>query len=164
MTPFHAMPGHLIRRLNQIAVSVFQEHMQALGLELTPVQFAALQALAAHPGIDQATLSSLIAYDRATIGGVVDRLEGKGLVSRRISPRDRRARELRLTSAGAALLQRAQPEVEALQNDILDGLSECERAQFLSLAARLAQTGNARSRAPMAPAPEPARKMGQDGP
>lgn len=160
MTPFHAMPGHLIRRLNQIAVSVFQERMQALGLDLTPVQFAALQALGAHPGIDQATLSALIAYDRATIGGVLDRMEGKGLIARRVSRRDRRARELRLTSAGAALLTRAQPEVEALQQDILAGLSEAEQAQFLALAAKLAQAGNARSRVPMAPAPGADRRAG----
>lgn len=145
MTPFHAMPGHLIRRLNQIAVSIFQERMQALGLDLTPVQFAALQALGTHPGIDQATLSSLIAYDRATIGGVVDRLETKGLLSRRVSQRDRRARELRLTGAGAALLRRAQPEVEALQCDILAGLNETEQARFMALAARLAQNAPARN-------------------
>ncbi|MGY6534236.1 MAG: MarR family winged helix-turn-helix transcriptional regulator [Pararhodobacter sp.] len=149
MTPFHAMPGHLIRRLNQIAVSVFQDRMQALGFDLTPVQFAALQALGAYPGIDQATLSGLIAYDRATIGGVIDRLEGKKLIARRISRRDRRARELTLSDTGALLLLRVQPVVEALQDDILAGLDPAEKAQFIALAGKLAQAGNTRSRAPM---------------
>ena len=150
ITPFHAMPGHLIRRLNQIAVSVFQDHMQAQGFDLTPVQFAALQALGANPGIDQATLSGLIAYDRATIGGVVDRLEAKGLLARRVSRRDRRARELTLSPAGTALLQQVQPVVESLQDDILAGLDAGERAVFIAMAGRLAQAGNARSRSPMA--------------
>ena len=151
LTPFHAMPGHLIRRLHQIAVSVFQEHMQARGFDLTPVQFAALQALGANPGIDQATLSGLIAYDRATIGGVVDRLEAKGLLARRISRQDRRARELTLSEAGAALLRQVQPLVEAMQGSILAGLDPDEQAQFIMLAGKLARAGNARSRAPMAP-------------
>lgn len=149
MTPFHAMPGHLIRRLNQIAVSVFQDRMQAQGFDLTPVQFAALQALGAYPGIDQATLSGLIAYDRATIGGVIDRLEGKELIARRISRRDRRARELTLSDKGAVLLQRVQPVVETLQDEILAGLEPAEKAQFIALAGKLAQAGNTRSRAPM---------------
>ena len=146
MKPFDTMPGHLIRRLNQIAVSVFQERMQALGQDLTPVQFAALQVLHSRPGIDQATLSAMIAYDRATIGGVVDRLEGKGLLERRVSTRDRRARELRLTEGGATVLRRVQPVVEALQGDILAGLDAAEQAQFLALAAKLAQAGTTRSR------------------
>lgn len=149
MSLIHAMPGHLIRRLNQIAVSIFQERMDALGIDLTPVQFGALAALSENPGIDQATLAGLIAYDRVTIGGVVDRLQAKGLVARAISTADRRARVLALTDAGAALLARALPEVRALQDDILSGLTEAESATFLTLATKLATTGNDRSRAPM---------------
>ena len=52
----HKMPGHLIRRLNQISVALFSEHMSRAGLTLTPVQFAALSAVEKHPGTDQAPL------------------------------------------------------------------------------------------------------------
>ena len=38
----------------------------------------------ANPGIDQARLATAIAFDRATTGGVIDRLEAKGLVRREI--------------------------------------------------------------------------------
>lgn len=151
MSLIHAMPGHLIRRLNQIAVSIFQERMDALGIDLTPVQFGALAALAENPGIDQATLAGLIAYDRVTIGGVVDRLQAKGLVARTTSTTDRRARVLALTDAGAALLARALPEVRALQSDILSGLDMQEAQTFLTLATKLAAAGNDRSRAPLKP-------------
>lgn len=149
MTEIYHMPGHLIRRINQISVSLFQDRMRAEGLDLTAVQFAALYALRDHPGVDQATLAGMIAYDRATIGGVVDRLEAKHLVTRQISARDRRAREVRLTEAGAALLARVQPTVRALQADILVGLTADERATFLSLAEKVAAAGNALSRAPL---------------
>ncbi len=151
MSEIYSMPGHLIRRLNQISTSIFQDRMAGLGLDLTSVQFAALSSLDAHPGIDQATLAGLIAYDRVTIGGVVDRLEAKGLVARIVNARDRRARQLALTEAGAALLERVRPEVLAIQPEILPGLSDAERQQFLTLAARAAEAGNPRSRAPLKP-------------
>ena len=128
------MAGHMIRRLNQLATHVFAQHMQAEGLDLTPVQFAAMDAIRAHPGVDQAQIAALIAYDRATIGGVIDRLEKKGLVERRVSARDRRAREVVLSDAGAALFERMLPVVRALQDDILTGLTSYERLRFLELA------------------------------
>ncbi|MGF6861664.1 DNA-binding MarR family transcriptional regulator [Rhodobacteraceae bacterium MBR-64] len=149
MTEIHHMAGHLIRRINQISVSLFQDRMRAEGLDLTPVQFAALFTLRDHPGVDQATLAGMIAYDRATIGGVIDRLEAKNLVTRQTSTRDRRAREVRLTPEGAALLARVHPTVRAVQADILVGLNQDERTTFLALAEKVAAAGNHLSRAPL---------------
>ncbi|SFK05002.1 MarR family winged helix-turn-helix transcriptional regulator [Celeribacter neptunius] len=145
----HNMAGHLIRRLNQISASVFQERMKAQGLTMTSVQFAAMNAVRAHPGMDQARLAGMIAYDRATIGGVVDRLESKGLLTRRVCEQDRRARLVSLTEAGEALLDELIPVVRSFQEDILSGLSEAERAEFLRLAAKAADGGNHLSRAPL---------------
>lgn len=149
MSDIHDMPGHVIRRLNQISTSVFHEQVRAAGFDLTAVQFAALNVISEEPGIDQARLAGAIAYDRATIGGVVDRLEGKSLVERRVSRTDRRARELRLTPAGAEMLDRLRPVVAALQPTILAGLDEEERATFLRLARKAADAGNSLSRAPL---------------
>jgi DNA-binding MarR family transcriptional regulator len=101
---------------------------------MTSVQFAALDAIAQQPGIDQASLAATISFDRATIGGVVDRLEQKGLVQRAVSAHDRRARQLQLTAAGKKLLKASRPVVEALQAEILAPLSSAERAAFLALA------------------------------
>ncbi|MWD26859.1 MarR family transcriptional regulator [Aquicoccus sp. SCR17] len=149
MSDIHDMPGHVIRRLNQISTSVFNDGVRAAGFDLTAVQFAALDVIAAEPGLDQARLAGAIAYDRATIGGVVDRLEAKGLVARRVSRTDRRARELRATEAGLDLLARIKPVVRDLQPRILGGLDEEERQLFLKLARKAAAAGNALSRAPL---------------
>ena len=132
------MAGHLIRRLHQISNAVFQERMKQAGFDLTSVQFAALAAIAQTPRIDQASLAAQIAYDRVTIGGVVDRLESKGLVTRTARKTDRRAREVSLTGQGEAVLQEVTPIIEALQGDILSGLSEEERQHFLQLARKAA--------------------------
>lgn len=145
----HMMAGHLIRRLHQISTSVFQRGMKEAGLDLSPVQFAALDALSRAAPLDQATLAGMIAYDRATIGSVIDRLQARGLVTRRASKADRRAREVALTPAGERLLHEAWPVVAALQTDILTGLGPEERSHFLDLAARIAAAGNGLSRAPL---------------
>ncbi|OOY06651.1 MarR family winged helix-turn-helix transcriptional regulator [Thioclava sp. F28-4] len=128
------LPGHLIRRLNQRSTAVFQKRIKHAPVELTSVQFAALDALSREPGMDQAQLAARIAYDRATIGDVVKRLVQKGLVARAVSETDRRARSLHLTPEGTAALEGARPVVTRLQAEILEGLSEEEAAQFIALA------------------------------
>jgi len=70
-------PGHLIRRLQQIAVAIFMAETKRFNI--TPVQYSAILAIEHHPGIDQTALCNIIAYDRSTIGDVVTRLERKKL-------------------------------------------------------------------------------------
>ena len=130
----HEMAGHLIRRLNQNSTQVFSVQMQAAGYDLTPVQFAAMSAIANSPGIDQAGVAAEIAYDRATIGGVIDRLEQKGYITRTVSKRDRRAREVSLSDEGIQVLEKILPVVVELQKGILPGLNAEEQAIFLKLA------------------------------
>lgn len=149
MTKIHNMPGHLIRRLQQISSSVFQDRTSAAGFDLTSVQFAALNVISQKPNLDQATVAGLIAYDRATIGGVIDRLENKGLIKRSPSKTDRRAKLVELTEKGKDVLNQLIPIVSSLQNDILTGLNEEEREQFLYLANKAATAGNSLSRAPL---------------
>lgn len=137
--PISRMPGHLIRRLHQISTKVFLQRVRGAGFDLTPVQFAALDTLGRHPGLDQAGLAQNIAKDRATIGAVTDRLEQKGLVHRVVSARDRRARELTLSDEGARVLAALRPVVMALQSEILPGLTAEEYRQFVALAAKAAE-------------------------
>lgn len=131
-TQLETMAGHLIRRLHQRSTNLFQRMAQAEGIDLTQVQFAALETLSAHPGLDQAQLAQMIAYDRATIGGVVDRLERKGLLRREVNPQDRRARILHITPEGQEIIDALRPAVVAVQDEILQGLSPDERELVLS--------------------------------
>ena len=113
-----------------------------MGQDLTAPQFAALAVLADAPGIDQATLARLIAHDRPTIGGVVERLEAKGLITRQRNATDRRAKVLELTEAGQTMLKIVLPHVREFQSEVLPGLTNTERAEFIRLAARVMQAGN----------------------
>lgn len=143
------MPGHLARRFQQIAVAVFLAEVGEAGFDLTPVQYAALVAIRTNPGIDQVTLAGLIAYDRTTITGVVDRLVQKGLLVRHSSSRDRRARELQITEAGKRTLRGITPAVEAAQRTMLRGLTVKERADLMRLLRKAIAAGNDLSRAPL---------------
>jgi DNA-binding MarR family transcriptional regulator len=149
MLEIYEMPGHLVRRLNQAAVSVFMDETGKKGFDLTPVQYAALSAIEAKPGLDQATLASRIAYDRVTIGGVVDRLVQKELVRRETNPSDRRARNLFVTEKGTQALTEIRPIVKDVQSILLEGLDADERRQFIGLLQKACEAVNERSRAPL---------------
>lgn len=129
----YAMPGHLIRRMHQASQAIFDIEMAKAGWDLTSVQYAALTAIAARPGLDQATLASAIAFDRVTTGGVIDRLEAKGLVRREIAKGDRRSRRLHLQAAGDAALDGARPVVRAIQTKMMSGLTGKEQAVLTRL-------------------------------
>ena len=132
---FAAAPGHLIRRAHQISVALFSEHLAAVGV--TPVQFAILNALLDSPGVDQITLAKRVAFDPATSGSVIGRLESKGWVERRADEVDRRRKLLVLTPQGLQALAGMKSAVANVQAEILSPLEPQEQAQFMHLLSRL---------------------------
>jgi DNA-binding MarR family transcriptional regulator len=140
------LPGHHIRRLQQIAVALFLQEAEPLGV--TPVQYAVLQAVANEPGLDQRTLAGRVALDTSTVAGVVDRLEARALLQRHASATDRRVRQLLLTPEGEALRAQVEPAMRRAQQRILAPLPRAERAEFLRLLRVLVDGNNEASRAP----------------
>lgn len=130
-----SLPGHLARRLQQLAVALFFEEVAELSL--TPVQYSALHAICQQPGIDQKTLAQSISYDAATIGGVIDRLEARGLVLRNVSPQDRRVRLISPTDVGLSTLKAVIPRVLRTQERLMEPLSDAERKELMRLMARI---------------------------
>ena len=131
----NSLPGHDIRRLHQIAVALFMAETEPFGV--TPVQFAALQAVQNAPGTDQRTLARTIGFDTSTIAGVIDRLEARGLMLRSASAQDRRVRLLTLTPAGEQLLVDVLPSMRRAQERILAPLPAQERGEFMRMLAVL---------------------------
>ena len=128
-------PGHLIRRAQQIAVGIFSECLSEA--DITPVQFAILNALRDTPGIDQVTLAKRVAFDPATSGSVIGRLEAKGWLVRQSHATDRRRKLLVITSQGIDALANMQAAVAEVQARILAPLTPDEQKQFVDLLARL---------------------------
>ena len=138
-------PGHLLRRAQQISVSIFYDE---LGKELTPVQYAILRSLSEHPGIDQVSLAGLAAIDASTGATVCARLEEKGLLERKVIPHNRRQRALSITAAGEQLPADSIPGAQRLRQRLLEPLTEGEQEQFMRLLTKLVKTNNEQSRAP----------------
>src|ERR1700755_870848 len=126
MDAVYTKPGYLFRRMQQIAVAIFVEECRAY--DLTPVQYAALVAIRTHPGIDATRLSAVIAFDRSTLGNVIERLE---------------------TKAGAALLRDIMPSVDRAQARMLQPLQPKDRKTLLALMTQLVDLNNEASRVPL---------------
>jgi DNA-binding MarR family transcriptional regulator len=105
--------------------------------DVTPVQFAILNALQNKPGVDQITLAKHVAFDPATSGSVIGRLESKGWVERRADEVDRRRKLLVLTPQGLQALQGMHAAVTAVQAEILAPLPLAAQAQFMQLLTQL---------------------------
>ena len=141
-----ALPGHYIRRMQQIAVAIFLQETEEHGV--TPVQYAALQGVGNTPGIDQRSLARAIGLDTSTIAGVIDRLEARGLMLREASAEDRRVRLLQLTNEGRALLAALVPAMQRAQERMLAPLPKGERAEFMRMLRTIVSANNELSRAP----------------
>ena len=143
----YAAPGYLFRRMQQIAVSIFMEECKAF--DLTPVQYAALIAIHTHPGIDATRLSAVIAFDRSTLGSVIERLQAKDYIERKPAPEDKRIKLLYLTKPGAAILREIVPAVERAQARMLEPLKPADRKALMALLVQLVDLNNEASRVPL---------------
>ena len=132
---FGEAPGHLIRRAQQLAVAVFMEETSAF--DATPVQFAILNALMDDPGEDQITLSNKVAFDPATLGSVVARIEAKGWVTRKADPGDKRRKLLWITPEGEKVALGMKRAVAKAQRRIVGPLNAAEREQLSNLLGKL---------------------------
>jgi DNA-binding MarR family transcriptional regulator len=132
---FRHAPGHLIRRAHQLAVAIFMEETAEFGV--TPVQFAILNALIEDPGEDQVTLAGKVAFDAATFGSVIGRLEAKGWVRRKPDAQDRRRKLLWVTAEGERAAQAMKRAVSKTQARIVAPLDAGERDQLVALLDKL---------------------------
>ena len=147
MDAVYTAPGYLFRRMQQIAVAIFMEECRSF--DLTPVQYAALIAIHTHPGIDATRLSAVIAFDRSTLGNVIERLETKKLIERKPSPDDKRVKLLYLTKPGATLLRDITSSVDRAQARMLQPLKPADRKALMALLEQLVDLNNEASRVPL---------------
>jgi len=147
LNDLYEKPGHLIRRAHQISWALFLD--ECAEFNITPVQYAAMVAIEERAGVDATRLSSLIAFDRSTIGNVIERLEARGLVVRKPSAEDKRLKLLFLSPEGVDLLRNVEGAVERVQERLLAPLNQTERKQFMKLLTRLAALNNEVTSAPI---------------
>jgi DNA-binding MarR family transcriptional regulator len=152
--------GYLIRRLQQIMVAIFLEHTRKF--DITPGQYAALQAINLFPGIDQKQLGGVIAVDRSTAGALVDGLSRRGLIERKTAERDQRYKEIYVNDRGTRLLRAIRPAARTAQETLISRLDTTEAQEFLRLLAKVVELNNDLSRVPVGPPPIGVEGRGRD--
>jgi tripartite-type tricarboxylate transporter receptor subunit TctC/DNA-binding MarR family transcriptional regulator len=140
----HRVPFPLARRFAQICTTVVAEAYA--GEELRTMEYAALACLDDFPGIDQRQLARLMGVDRTNVGQIVEELEARGLIDRRVNGDDRRARELRATARGQKLRRDLRPKLLAAQAGVLAPLTLKEQCQVIDLLARVVEANEVHAR------------------
>jgi DNA-binding MarR family transcriptional regulator len=128
-SPLLGRPGFLIRRLHQLHCSLFLDETRMF--DVTPVQFSLMTALATRGELEQNRLALEIGLERSSVAEVVPRLQRRGLLQRRRSAADRRAKLVRLTAKGKTLLGKMAPAVQRAHDRTIEHLQGPERDRFL---------------------------------
>ena len=145
--PVRRVTTPLVRRFYQICISMVADMLADTGL--SPLQFAIMPYLnrtTGEPGIDQNGIAARVGIDRNNVSLLLDQLEAKGLVERRVNGADRRARMLYLTPKGEKLFARLNPPARAANDRILAPLTPQERELFLDMLVRLIRGNFAHAR------------------
>ncbi|QDV35216.1 MarR family winged helix-turn-helix transcriptional regulator [Tautonia plasticadhaerens] len=118
----------------------FEEELEPMGVQLKHV---AVLATIDHFGpVAQRRLGESVCIDRASMVGLLDEMEQRGLVRRRDDPADRRAHLVHLTDEGKDLLRRANGMVEGVEAECLGPLSPAERGTLKDMLQRIVDPGS----------------------
>ena len=107
-------------------------------LDLDPRQVMVLRRLASDEGRSQQALGDALQIPPSRMVALVDALEQRGLLMRRLNPSDRRVRTLHLTKEGRRLLGEIMEISLEHEQQLCRGLQPAEREQLLTLLNRLA--------------------------
>lgn len=134
------LPPSVAFLLSRLGYEVSRDMGRALhdAVDLELRQFGLLRLLADAGGRSQRALGETLRIPPNRMVALVDDLEGKGLVERRIHPDDRRAYAVSLTEAGSATLARAYQAAFAVEADTCGPLEPAERTRLLDLLGKLA--------------------------
>lgn len=108
--------------------AVFQEMSGRLSVyDITPVQYGVLYCLWMKNKTNPKEIAEELKLENSTISGVLERMEKKELIVRKISKEDRRFVEIRLTDKGKGLQEPVLRTVEEVNRDVLSVMSEQEQ-------------------------------------
>jgi DNA-binding MarR family transcriptional regulator len=122
--------GYLLRQAQHALRIALDDALRPL--QLTGAQFAVLRLVEVEPGESGATLAFDSMLTPQTTHEILIILEKAGLITREYDPHDRRIRPVFLTRAGEKLLVAAHREAIALEERMVEGLTDTQRRDFRS--------------------------------
>lgn len=142
--------GFLVHDVSRLRRTAFDHLMKPL--KVTRSQWWVLSGLSDHGnhGITQTALARLLDLGKVALGGIVDRLEDRGLVKRRADADDQRINRVFLTRKGVLVLHRVSRIGKTLDARVMRGvpvarqkmLAQCLHAMKTNLVALDAVPGS----------------------
>ena len=123
--------GYQMKRAEHALRLEMDDELRKLGL--TTPQYAALSVLAEGPGLSGAEVARRCFVTPQTMNGVLVKLEGAGLVSRRAHPQHGRVLQAYPTQEGEKLVVRAHRVVVEIEERMLEDLESDERLGLLEM-------------------------------
>ena len=84
---------------------------------VTPIQYAVLKVLSGTEAMSGVAIGERLVLDSASITGVLDRLEGAGLVERRRHPTDRRTQLVAATPRATGMIPQLDAAMDRLNRE-----------------------------------------------
>lgn len=129
-----------LSKTTQTAIKFLGQKVAPLGV--TPIQSLILRFIAEEDGLTATALARRSELDMATLTGIIDRLEGAGIIERKTNPEDRRSLLICLTSRGKDMAQKVGEIIEEANQEFTEHLNEEERSKIFNLLARLRQSAD----------------------
>ncbi|MDB5562457.1 MAG: MarR family transcriptional regulator [Hyphomicrobiales bacterium] len=127
--------GYVVHGLERLLRRRFDMLAQHHGLTLP--QWRLIGQLSERDALSQVVLAGLLDTDPMTVSGLVERLEGKGLVHRITDPHDSRAKIVMLTDKARALYAEIRRLVDGIALEMFEGTSDAQRATALRVLQRM---------------------------
>lgn len=114
--------GFLVHDVSRLRRVVVDRALKPAGV--TRSQWWVLAFLSRRDGMTQTALAADLDLTKVAIGGLLDRMEGSGFVERRPDQRDGRIKRVHLTTAGAKFLATIRANIQDVEEDIMNGVSD----------------------------------------
>jgi DNA-binding MarR family transcriptional regulator len=115
---------YLVKQVELAVRSHLDDLLRPAGL--TALQYTALTVLERHPDLSSAQLARNSFVTAQSMADMITTLEGHGLIERHRDRTDRRRLVVALTIAGRELLDRYRDQVDALEEQMLAGLTQAQ--------------------------------------
>ena len=135
----HAIVGYQLAQAAIVTDQVFDERVGRHG-GLRKVEFTILALVQGNPDVTARQLARALAVTPPNIAIWLDKLESRGLVARTRSESDARMQHIRITRAGAALVDRSVQLLLEGEQSALAALSAAERAILIELLHKIAMS------------------------
>jgi DNA-binding MarR family transcriptional regulator len=122
-----------VRTVNMLVSRDLDEQMAALEVAGGTGKISTLLLVGRNPGIRPSVLAHFILKDRSAMGRLLDQLQQAGLVEQKVSPEERRARELYLTAKGRRVAEQVRAVAQRQSAEFFSILNGQEQGDLLRL-------------------------------